>query len=102
MEHHKKCPASNGSHIQNNNNLLENFETYLRSDGVEYVFENSVSAREVKGQIKSYAAHNTVTSSPGYKFRYCTSSKGLERLAECQICKRTLKKPNIYNLAKHR
>lgn len=104
--HHQKCPAPNGSYAQhqmaqNNNNLPEEFDTYLRSDGIEYVHENSVSSREIEGQIKSYRAYNTVTSSPGYKIKYCVSAKGLEPLAECQICKKSFKKP-FYSLATHR
>lgn len=103
LENHRDvCSAKNDTHDQNHDNLIEDFETNIRSDGVECVRESLVSQREVNGQLRSHSSHNTVVSSPGYKMKYLLTSNGLERYAECEKCRKAIRKPKSYNLMSHR
>lgn len=95
--HHERCTKKNHA-ICDVANAVAKTNTLEKSNQIEYVYESSVAQREIVAQRR--ISSNLLA--PGFRLSFCSTPKGLERFTECQICKKSVKKPSRFSYTYHR
>lgn len=92
VDHYKICSKNIPFEYVPNDHITD------ESNELTYIYESSVTQRELNGQRKV----NNGISAPGFLIKLVSTSKGLERSSECQICKKSKAKPSQSYFACHR
>lgn len=97
VQHYRKCSSKRQLTIEARNALI-NANIAQPSPEVEFIFETAVTKRELDGQRHI----NHGISAPGFIVSFIMTPKGLERIGECLVCKKSVKKPSQAYFAYHR
>lgn len=97
VQHYKRCSTKQQLTIDARNAII-NANLNEPSNEIEFIFETAVTQRELDGQRRV----NHGISAPGFLVSFIMTPKGLERVGECQVCRKSVKKPSQAYFAFHR
>lgn len=97
VQHYKRCSTKHRLTIEARNAII-NAHIAEQSPEVQFIYETAVTQRELDGQRRV----NHGISAPGFQVSFVMSPKGLERVGECQVCRKSMKKPSQAYFAYHR
>lgn len=97
LQHYKRCSTKRQLTIEARDAII-NANIAEPSNEVEYIYETAVTQRELDGQRR---AKNGI-SAPGFLVSIVMTPKGLRRVGECQVCKKTVQRPSQAYFIYHR
>lgn len=97
VQHYKKCSTQHQLTTEARNAII-NANLSEPSNEIQFIYETEVTQRELDGQRRV----NHGISAPGFLVSFIMTPKGLERIGECLVCKKSNKKPSQAYFAYHR
>lgn len=95
--HYKKCSDKRKLTIEARNVII-NANIDEPSNEIQFIHETAVTQRELDGQRRV----NHGISAPGFLVSFISTSKGLERIGQCLVCRKSVKKPSQAYFSYHR